>query len=84
MGDFVTKRNHTLYEWSDEKPVVIENFSGTSYNMREIRNRVSALSRSLSKELGWLPNKSSPWEKIVGICSLNTVRLLVTIRILAQ
>jgi hypothetical protein len=73
VGDFVTKRDHNLYDWSDEKPTTICALSGGSYNMREIRDRVSSLSQSLSKDLGWLPNQGSPWDKVVGICSFNTV-----------
>ena len=52
VGDFVTNRDHNLCDWSDEKPTTICALSGGSYNMREIRDRVSSLSQSLSKNLG--------------------------------
>ena len=80
VGDFITERDHKLYEWSDENPSIICALSGKSYTMKEIKTQVSYLSRSLSKSLGWSPNSGSPWEKVVGIFSYNTVRSQPTIK----
>ncbi|KAM3065448.1 hypothetical protein ACMFMF_011170 [Clarireedia jacksonii] len=77
VGDFISQRNHDLYNWSDEKPTMIDALSGIQYNMREIRDRVTALSKCLGKELGWEPNKGSPWDKVVGIYSYNTIDFLI-------
>ena len=53
--------------------------SGTQYSIEEVRDRVNALARSLSKELGWHPNQGTEWDKVVGVFSVNTVRLEIEI-----
>ena len=73
VGDFVMERDHKLYRWSDDAPSIVCALSGKSYNMREIRDQVSYLSRGLAKRLAWSPNKGSPRGKVVGILSYNTV-----------
>ena len=73
VGDFVVERNHRLYEWSADKPTIICALSGRSYTIDDVKNRVSNLSKGLSKRLGWSPNKDSVWNKVVGIFSYNTV-----------
>jgi len=47
--------------------------SGTGYSALEVRDRVGALGRALSKELGWKPNEGTEWDKVIGVFSLNTV-----------
>lgn len=73
VGDFVTQRNHNLYDWSDDKATLICAISNKTYDMKTIKQRISRLSRSLSKELDWSSNAGSPWNKVIGIFSYNTV-----------
>lgn len=73
VGDFVVERKHSLYEWSNDKPAVVCALTGKSYTINDVKNRVSNLSKGLSKRLGWSPNSNSPWNKVVGILSYNTV-----------
>jgi len=47
--------------------------TGASWSMPKIRDRVDLLARSLCKRLDWQPNIGSPWNKVVGIFSVNTV-----------
>lgn len=75
VGDFVVERKHRLYEWSADKPTIVCALSGRSYTIDDVRNRVSNLSKGLSKRLGWSPNKNSVWNKVVGILSYNTVSI---------
>lgn len=49
--------------------------SGAEYSALEVRDRVNALARGLSKELGWKPNEGTEWDKVIGVFSLNTVRI---------
>jgi len=58
------------------KPLLIDGISGKSYSRVELHERVEFLAGGLAKELGWSPNKGSPWEKVVAIYSLNTVRTI--------
>lgn len=47
--------------------------SGAEYSALEVKDRVDSLAKALSKELGWLPNKGTEWDKVIGVFSLNTV-----------
>lgn len=47
--------------------------SGTEYSALQVRDRVEDLAKGLSKELGWMPNKGTEWDKVIGVFSLNTV-----------
>ena len=38
----------------------------------EVRNRVDKLAKPLSKELHWSLDRSTEWEKAVGVFSVNT------------
>jgi hypothetical protein len=48
--------------------------SGKTYSAQEMVDRTDRLARALSKELGWLPNQGTEWDKVAGIFALNTVR----------
>jgi hypothetical protein len=47
--------------------------TGRTYTHVEMRERHELLARSLSKRMGWQPNEDTPWDKVVGLYSLNTV-----------
>lgn len=48
--------------------------SGAEYTAVEVRDRVNALAKGLSEELGWKPNEGTEWDKVIGVFSVNTVR----------
>ncbi|KAL4922592.1 hypothetical protein BDW62DRAFT_215651 [Aspergillus aurantiobrunneus] len=76
--DFLVQRdNRHLYTWTDDTATLICALSGRSYTLRTIASRVESLSRSLSHELGWSPNTGSPWDKVIGIFSFNTIDFLI-------
>ena len=49
--------------------------SGAEYSALEVRDRVDRLARALSCELGWHPNEGTEWDKVIGVFSVNTVRV---------
>ncbi|KAI1427374.1 hypothetical protein F5Y12DRAFT_783283 [Xylaria sp. FL1777] len=51
--------------------------TGKTYTHAEFRERLELLARSLSKRLGWQPNEDTPWDKVIGLYSLNTVDYLM-------
>lgn len=73
VGDFILSGNRSLPAEVDVKPPFICALSGELYTTQEVQYRIESLARSLCKELGWTPNTLSPWDKIVGVISLNTV-----------
>ncbi|KAL5343854.1 hypothetical protein BJX70DRAFT_351911 [Aspergillus crustosus] len=79
IHEFLFKReNRDLYNWKEDTPTLTCAQSGKSYTFKTIQERVDALSRSLSHELGWSPNAGSPWDKVIGIFSFNTIDFLIT------
>ncbi|KAI9828290.1 MAG: hypothetical protein M1819_006628 [Sarea resinae] len=55
------------------RPPFVCGLSGKEYSALEVRDRVDHLARSLSTDLGWHPNESSEWDKVVAIFGLNTI-----------
>lgn len=51
--------------------------SGRSYDASEIMHRVDLLARSLALELNWSSTKGTPWDKTVGIFSVNTIDYVI-------
>lgn len=47
--------------------------TGKTYSISQVQQRTDFLSRALGKRMGWSPNQDTPWEKVVGIFSANTV-----------
>lgn len=49
--------------------------TGKTYSALEVKERVDFLARALSRELGFLPNEGTEWNKVIGVFSVNTVRI---------
>jgi hypothetical protein len=47
--------------------------TGKTYTVTEAFQRREFLARALSKIMGWAPNDGTPWEKVVGVFSVNHV-----------
>jgi hypothetical protein len=47
--------------------------TGKTYSSREMVDRVNFITRGLRKELGWVPNSGSEWDKTAVFFSINTV-----------
>lgn len=50
--------------------------SGKSYTARAQKQRTEHLARALSKELGWVVNEGSEYDKVAGVFALNTVDIM--------
>lgn len=50
--------------------------TGKTYTTAESHARSDAIARALSRVMGWEPNVDSPWDKVVGVFSLNTIDYL--------
>lgn len=75
LYDFIIQRDcRHLYNWVEDSKTLICGASEKAYTLQTISARVEALARSMSHELGWLPNSGSAADKVVGIFSFNTVR----------
>lgn len=75
ISEFMLNEKYGRHHYSDSRPPFTCGLTGTEYSALEVRDRVDKLAKSLSKELQWSPNKGSEWEKVVGVFSINTVRI---------
>jgi hypothetical protein len=57
------------------RPLLADGLSGKAFSRETLRQRVESLARALAQRLGWSPNEGSPWDKVVAIHSLNSVRV---------
>ncbi|RYP82186.1 hypothetical protein DL769_001736 [Monosporascus sp. CRB-8-3] len=48
--------------------------TGKTYTNAEMVERLELLARSLAKHMRWRPNEDTPWDKVVGLYSFNSVR----------
>lgn len=49
--------------------------TGRTFTTVEAHRRSDNVAKALSKVMGWQPNVDSPWDKVVGVFSFNTVSL---------
>ncbi|EPE34349.1 Acetyl-CoA synthetase-like protein [Glarea lozoyensis ATCC 20868] len=73
VGEFVMRRGHGLNDVSEDSPSSVCAYTGKSYSIRDIRHNVKSLSKSLSQILGWDFNHGNPEDKVVAVCSLNSI-----------
>ena len=71
--DFMLNDEHGRYPIAKSKDPYTCGISGKTYSTKEYKQRTEHLARSLSKELGWEPNKGTEYDKVAGIFALNTV-----------
>lgn len=76
VGDFLFNQS-----WPGQVPGADANgtlvcaSTGASLSMQVVRERVDFLARSLCQQLKWQPNEGSPAQKVIGIFSVNAVRI---------
>lgn len=75
ISEFMLSDKYGRHPLQHSRPPFTCGLTGAEYSALEVRERVNALARGLSKELGWLPNKGTEWDKVIGVFSVNTVRL---------
>lgn len=70
---FILDENFERHPLGYSRPPFTCGLTGKQYSALEVKERVDFLARGLSKELGFLPNKGSEWDKVIGLFSINTV-----------
>ncbi|KAL8871311.1 MAG: hypothetical protein Q9174_002828 [Haloplaca sp. 1 TL-2023] len=74
--DFMLDERYARRPLNESRPPFTCGLTGTEYSANEVKDRVSKLSKGLSKELGWHPNKGTEWDKVAGVFSVNTIHRL--------
>lgn len=74
VGEFLLKQSWPgQSEGAVQTGTLICPSTGTKVTTQQIGERVEALAASLCQRFGWKPNEGTPWDKVVGIFSLNAV-----------
>lgn len=54
--------------------------TGKKYTLKEVREKVNALTKALCSELEWSPNQGIAEEKVIGVLAVNSVNILKSIK----
>jgi ribosome assembly protein SQT1 len=73
LCDFMLKEQHGRRPFSQSLDAYTCALSGRTISAWEQKERVDALSRALSHELGWDVNTGSELDKAIGVFAHNTV-----------
>lgn len=74
IGEFLLTESYGRVPFKDSKDPFTCGLSGRTFSNDQQNDRVEALARALSHELGWQVNVGTEWDKVMGVFSLNTVR----------
>lgn len=75
ISEFMLNEKYGRHPLAQSRQPFTCGITGVGYSALQVRDRVEHLARALTKEFGWDPNLGSEWDKVVGIFSLNTVRI---------
>lgn len=76
LGDFMFDEQYGRYSLTKSRPPFICGISGKAPSAVEVKDQIEHLAKGLSKELGWLPNEGTEFDKVAGMFSVNTVDYL--------
>lgn len=73
IHEFIFEEKYGRHPKSSSKPLMVCGLTGKSQSVFEVEERFQLLARALSVELGWHVNEGNELDKVIGICSPNTV-----------
>ncbi|KAL9124089.1 MAG: hypothetical protein Q9217_006545 [Psora testacea] len=76
LSEFMLSDRYGRQPLHHSRPPFTCGLTGAEYSALEVKDRVDALSRALSREFGWQPNHGTEWDKVIGVFSLNTIDTL--------
>ncbi|KAK0624236.1 hypothetical protein B0T14DRAFT_517716 [Immersiella caudata] len=47
--------------------------TGRTFTHKEFFHRTESLAKAIAKRMGWTPAEGTPWDKVVGVFSLNSI-----------
>lgn len=74
--DVVLTEKHGRLPFAKSRNPFTCGLTGKTYTYDETNARVDAVAAALGEEMGWSSTEGSEWDKVVGLFSLNTVRML--------
>lgn len=79
ISEFMLNEKYGRHPFTNARTPFTCGLTGAEYSALEVRDRVNSLARALSKELEWYPASGTEWDKVVGVFSVNTVRIRETV-----
>ena len=73
IGEFMNSDAYGRFPISKSRNPFTCGLTGKTYTTKESHERSEQLAKALSKIMGWAPNRDSPWDKVIGLFSVNTV-----------
>ncbi|KAL2149836.1 hypothetical protein VTH82DRAFT_7512 [Thermothelomyces myriococcoides] len=76
IGEFMRNEMYGRCPISKSRNPFTCGLTGKTYTVTETHQRSDEIAKALSKIMGWQPNADSPWDKVVGVYSFNTIDYL--------
>jgi len=73
IHDFMRLEKYGRRTFSTSRNPFTCGLTGRTFSYEQFFQRADNLAKSLSRRTGWTPNEETPWDKVLGIFSLNTV-----------
>lgn len=73
LNEFMFNERYGRYNLAKARAPFICGISGKAPSALEVKVQIEQLAKGLSKELGWLPNEGTEFDKVAGMFSVNTV-----------
>lgn len=73
LPEFMFDERYGRYSMSKSRPPFICGISGKAPSTFDVKQQIEQLAQGISKELDWLPNEGTEWDKVAGMFSVNTV-----------
>lgn len=74
ISEFMLDESYGRHPLHHSRPPFTCGLTGAGFSALQVRERVNALARGLSKELDWRPNEGTEWDKVIAVFSVNTVQ----------
>ncbi|KAI8623142.1 acetyl-CoA synthetase-like protein [Xylariaceae sp. FL1651] len=78
LHDFICSEKYGRQPFDKSQNPFTCGLTGKTYTHAEMAERFELLARSLSKRMGWRPNEDTPWDKVIGLYSFNTIDYLMS------
>jgi hypothetical protein len=78
IAEFVNNENYGRYPIARARNPFTCGLSGKTYTTEEVLHREDSIARALAERLGYSLNEGTEWDRVVGVFSLNTVRIAIS------
>lgn len=79
IGEFMSNELYGRCPISQSRNPFTCGVTGKTYSTTESHQRSEIMARALSNIMGWTPNERTPWEKVIGVYSFNSIDYLTAL-----